>query len=94
MLGLAFSWLTGGIQKWIGIGMAVLLVLGTFGATMRRSGRREAELRAARRADQDYIDTRRRIDDATRTKRTADDARARLAERLRTVDWARASPER
>jgi len=82
MLGLAFSWLTGGIQKWIGIGIAVLLVLGTFGATMKRSGRREAEQRAAGKAARDYIETRRRIDESISKPRDAAGARASL-ERMR-----------
>ncbi len=80
---LAFAtWLTGGIQKWVGIGIAVLLVLGTFGAAMKRSGRKEAEARAANRAARNYIETRRRIDASISKPRDADSARAAL-ERMR-----------
>ena len=70
--------------KWAAIAAAVLLAIGTFGATMKRAGRREAEADAA--LDQQGREKRGR-NALAKEKRAVDGLSARdIIDRLRSRD--------
>ena len=84
MLPLLFSRIGQEAMKWAAIAAAVLLAVGTFGATMKRAGRREAEADAA--LDQQEREKRGR-DALAKEKRAVDGLSTRdIIDRLRSRD--------